>query len=233
MVYNCLKKLQSTLYPPRCLLCLAPGDSARELGDECRTELPWLSHTCPGCALPLPADSAPTHCAECQETPPQLDHCMALFAYRPPVDRWIQAMKFHQDLATARLLGELLAETVQPATAASSVSILPVPLHRRRLAQRGYNQAREIARPLLDRGIPLAEGKFRRNKATRAQSDLPAKLRQANISGAFRVAGPIEGKCILLVDDVMTTGATLNELARALKNAGAARVEARVIARTL
>ena len=233
MVYNCLKSLRSILYPSRCRLCLAPGLPARELCDDCCAELPWLSHTCPGCALPLPADSKPEHCAECQKRPPHLDHCAALFAYQRPVDHWIQAMKFHQDLTAARLLGELLAEAVPPDTAALPVRILPVPLHRRRLAQRGYNQAREIARPLLDRGMLLAKGKFRRDRATHAQSDLPARQRQANIRGAFSVAGQLEGRHILLIDDVMTTGATLNELARVLKHAGAARVEARVIARTL
>ncbi|HHJ16564.1 MAG TPA: ComF family protein [Gammaproteobacteria bacterium] len=233
MVYNCLKKLRSILYPSRCRLCLAPGRSARELCDDCHAELPWLNHTCPGCALPLPADSAPGHCAQCQKRPPQLDHCAAVFAYRPPVDHWIQAMKFNQDLTAARLLGELLAETATPDATAMPVSILPVPLHRRRLAQRGYNQAREISRPLLERGMALAEGRFVRRRATRAQSDLPARLRRTNIRGAFSVAGQLEGRCILLIDDVMTTGATLNELARVLKRAGAARVEARVIARTL
>ncbi|GMQ86973.1 MAG: ComF family protein [Gammaproteobacteria bacterium] len=233
MVYNCLQKLRSMLYPPHCRLCLAPSQSPRDLCDDCRDELPWLQHTCPGCALPLPAESTISHCPECQKRPPQLDRCEALFAYRRPVDHWIQQMKFHRDLTAARLLGDLLAETFPPDTIAMPVNILPVPLHRRRLAQRGYNQSLEIARPLLDRGVPLAKGTFRRHKATRAQSDLPARLRHANIRGAFSVAGPLEGQCILLIDDVLTTGATLNELARTLKHAGAVRVEARVIARTL
>lgn len=230
MVYNWLNKLQQELFPTTCRLCLAPGLPGLELCSDCRSELPWLQHACPGCALPLPLQSGPTHCPACLKAPPALDHCQALFRYRPPVDRWIQDLKFHQDLGAARLLGRLLAETMPEPEPA--LRVLPVPLHRRRLRQRGYNQALEIARPLLKNGLRLETDCCRRHRASAAQSGLPSAKRRANVRGVFSVTRPLAGSRLLLVDDVMTTGATLNELARTLKNAGAEWVEAWVVART-
>jgi ComF family protein len=156
-----------------------------------------------------------------------------LFSYNSPVDGWIQGLKFDQDLAVAALLGRLLVETLPSFHNGCSATVLPVPLHRNRLRERGYNQALEIARPLVRKGYRLDPRCCRRHKATTAQSKLPAASRKGNLRDAFAVTRPVEGESFLLVDDVITTGATLNELARTLKKAGAARVEARVIARTL
>jgi len=163
---------------------------------------------------------------------PSVDACTALFNYRPPVDRWIQGLKFAQDLATARLLGELLAGKSASDSGERTAIVVPVPLHRKRLAERGYNQALEIARSLSANGYRLDPGCCQRHKPTSAQSDLPASARKGNVHNAFSVSRRLEGRRVLLIDDVMTTGATLNELARTLKKAGAERVEARVIART-
>lgn len=232
MVYNWLNKLRSRLFPAQCRLCLAPGCGDLELCPACHADLPWLTHACRRCALALPAQGNSRLCPACLSHPPPLDRCQALFSYQPPVDQWIHALKFNRDLATARLLGQLLA--AQPlAGIPAAASVLPVPLHPGRLRQRGYNQALEIARPLLRHGWPLNRCDCRRTKPTQAQSGLPAGDRQRNIRGAFSVRSNLEGQTILLVDDVMTTGATLNELARALKDAGAREVVAWVIARAL
>jgi ComF family protein len=148
------------------------------------------------------------------------------------VDHWIQSAKFNQDLAMARLLGQLLASASTPADSDQCPTLLPVPLHPRRLAQRGYNQALELSRPLLAQGYRLAPRNCRRRRHTSPQADLPAPARQQNVRGIFQVTGNLHGQRILLVDDVMTTGATLNELAATLKAAGAASVTAWVVART-
>ena len=161
-----------------------------------------------------------------------LDRCRALFEYRTPVDRWILDMKFHQDLVAARLFGALLSEALPPCEDGGP-SILPVPLHRKRLSERGYNQALEIARPLRKQGYPLELDCCYRERYTAAQSGLPATNRRANLRGAFAADWALHGRSFILVDDVITTGATLNELARTLKRAGAERVEALVIARTV
>jgi len=225
-----LTQLRDKLFPAQCRLCLAPGHDNRSLCQACQADLPWLTQGCQYCALPVQADNPV--CPACLSAPPALDRCHALFSYQPPVDRWIHALKFKRDLGTAHLLGQLLA--LQGFTREqSAASLLPVPLHRGRLRQRGYNQSLEIARPLLHQGRRLSHCNCRRRKHTTAQSDLPAGQRQQNIHGAFEVRSHLEGQSIVLIDDVMTTGATLNELARTLKAAGAVRVEAWVIARTL
>ncbi|MFQ5642891.1 MAG: ComF family protein [Thiogranum sp.] len=233
MVYNWTEILRLSLFPPVCRLCLAPTGRNGALCTACREELPWLTRACTGCAMPLPAETQATRCPRCQKTPPPLDRCQALFGYMAPVDQWIQQMKFRQDLAAAHLLGELLAQQAPVYDRNRPVNLLPVPLHPGRLRARGYNQSLEIARPLARRGYPLTPAVCRKHRATAAQSDLPARQRRRNVRGAFSVTGPVQGQHFLLLDDVLTTGATLNELARTLKNAGAKRVEARVIARTV
>lgn len=231
MVYKWLQIAQSMLLPTTCRLCRAPGMQGVELCINCRSDLPWIAHACTGCAAPLPS-TAVTYCAKCQKKRSALNRCRALFTYSNPVDTWIQDMKFRQDLAAARLLGRLLTESLEPDNS-DATSILPVPLHRKRLAERGYNQALEIARPLRKLGYWLELNCCYRSRDTTAQSVLPASRRRQNLRGAFSVKQALDGRNFILIDDVFTTGATLNELARALKHAGANRVEALVIARTV
>ena len=231
MVYKWINSARQLLYPGRCHLCLAPVPGELPLCEGCRDDLPWLESACPRCALPLAPGSPEGCCAACLAQPPALDGCHALFAYQAPVDRWIHALKFRDDLATGRLLGLLLAGRLpQPAAGAR---LLPVPLHPRRLRERGYNQAAEIIRPLLQRCWLSSRCGCYRKRHTDAQSALPAHHRRDNLQGAFAVRRRPHGEHILLIDDVMTTGSTLNELAGTLKAAGAERVDAWVIARTL
>lgn len=234
MVYTWTNTLHNILFPPRCRLCRAPGVASLELCAACRAELPWLTRRCTRCALPLPPDSGISLCNHCINTPPPLDRCDALFGYRAPVDRWIRDLKFARDLAAARLLGGLLAARIPQdrRVAPAPLVLVPVPLHRRRLSQRGYNQALEIARALCETGYQLDAGCCRRRRTTSPQSELPASARRGNVRNAFSVSRLPAGGRVLLIDDVMTTGATLNELARTFKRAGAERVEAWVIART-
>ena len=232
MVYTWTKKLHKRLFPPRCRLCRAPGVANLELCAACRAELPWLTHRCARCALPLRRESGISLCNHCINAPPPLDACDALFDYRGPVDGWIRDLKFAQDLAAARLLGGLLAGRIAEDRRGPPATLVPVPLHRKRLAQRGYNQALEIARALCEQGYRLDVGCCRRRRTTSPQSDLPASERRGNVRNAFSVSRLPAGGRLVLIDDVMTTGATLHELARSFKRAGAERVEAWVIART-
>jgi len=231
MVYKCIDYIPQFLFPPHCRLCLGPATGRLSLCAGCREELPWLTVTCNRCALPLAADAAHETCPACWSNPPQLDSCNALFAYQPPVDRWIHALKFDRDLAIARLLGLLLAERLAPSI--GPARLLAVPLHPRRLRQRGFNQAAEIIRPLLQCGWQSSRCRCYRKRHTEAQSVLHASRRRGNLRNAFAVRRHLQGDHILLIDDVMTTGTTLNELAGTLKAAGAERVDAWVIARAL
>ncbi len=233
MVYNWLDNTRNKLFPAQCRLCLAPGAQNQDLCEGCFAELPWLDNTCRTCAIPLNGAFS-DQCASCLRTPPSLDACHALFAYQPPVDEWIQALKFQNDLAIARLLGNMLSAHMTARAITDTVSVLPVPLHKRRLAQRGYNQARELAHPLLKKaGYQVAPCDCRRLRHTEPQSTLDRKHRSRNLQGIFNVTTSLQNQRLLLVDDVMTTGATLNELATELKRVGASYVEAIVVARTL
>jgi ComF family protein len=233
MVYNWLDNTRNRLFPAQCCLCLGPGARDQDLCGGCLAELPWLDNTCKTCAIPLNGESS-DQCANCLGTPPSLDACHALFAYRPPVDDWIHALKFRHDLAVARLLGNMLSKHMTTRLVTDGFGILPVPLHKRRLAQRGYNQAKELARELLKKpGYKPARCDCQRVRHTEPQSTLDRKHRSRNLRGIFKVTTSLKNQRLLLVDDVMTTGATLNELAAELKRVGASYVEAIVVARTI
>ena len=154
---------------------------------------------------------------------------MAGLAYAFPADTLVHALKFRGELALASLLGEILSARISGSDRVDLV--LPVPLSSQRLRSRGYNQSAEIARRLEVRA-PLELFLCQRSRDTAAQSDLPWSERRRNVRGAFRCARPIAGGTVAVVDDVMTTGATLDEIARVLKQAGAARVVNWVAART-
>lgn len=223
-----LGRLGRVLLAPRCQVCREPGAHGRDLCAACAAQLPWLGHACLRCALPLPA---PGTCGECLRHPPPLDRVHAAFLYGFPLDRLLPRFKFHDDLAAGRLLSLLMLDRLQalPRPAA----LVPVPLHRQRLRSRGYDQALELARPLARvLVVPLLARALVRERATRAQSELDAGRRMANVQGAFRVgAGARLPAHVVLVDDVMTTGATLHAAARCLRQAGVQRVDAWVCAR--
>jgi ComF family protein len=222
MVYSCLKKLQSLVYPPTCLLCGADGHRGLDLCAGCLADLPRIQRGCPRCGLPLP-DRAPV-CGECQRRPPPFDACHAPLIYAPPVDELIGRFKFHGDLTAGRLLGELLAEALHTAPDPPG-AIVPVPLHPRRLRERGYNQALELARVVARRlHIPLAADACRRVLATRHQADLDRGERRRNVRGAFGAGPRRPPDRVAVIDDVITTGSTVGEVARVLRRAGARQV---------
>jgi ComF family protein len=229
MLGRAARALGRRLFGGTCFLCLgAAGDAL--LCEACSADLPRLdSGCCPRCALPSPAGAA---CGRCLAQPPPFDATHAALAYAFPADALVQALKFRGELALAPLLAQALCERLAPAEPLDG--LLPVPISRRRLRQRGYNQCLEIARHVARAtGVALAPQLCDRVRDTPAQTDLPWAARAANVRGAFRAAGALDGARIAVLDDVMTTGATLAEIAATLKRAGAARVVNWVVARTL
>ncbi len=221
------QRLVWALMPPRCLLCGEPGSGRLDLCGACRAGLPWARAGCPRCALPLPPGGQ--DCGLClADAPRQVSTRAALF-YRAPVDRLLLRFKFHGDLAAGAVLAALMADAM--ASAERPQALVPVPLHRARLRQRGYDQALELARPLAAAlGLPLHSDLLRRVRATAPQSELGAEERQGNVQGAFAAAAtPLAH--VALVDDVMTTGATAQAAALALQRAGVARVDVWVCTR--
>jgi predicted amidophosphoribosyltransferase len=234
------------LSPRRCALCGAPLAPAAFPGfcTGCLFALPGAAAPrCPVCALPAP-DGRP--CAGCVADPPPFEATLAAADYAPPLDRVVTAMKFGRQIALARPLGELLATRWLGGTAADCRApaaldcLVPVPLGPSRLARRGFNQALEMARACASAlaarrrptGAPPVRLVLRRLRDTPAQAGLDLAERGRNLHGCFACPVPLDGLTVGLVDDVMTSGNTLAEAARALKRAGAASVVNLVAART-
>lgn len=229
-----MRGLQTGLFPPTCLLCGAPGAAGLDLCSGCRADLPYNHPACNRCANPLPNISglSPT-CGDCLRVPPAFESLFAPLLYRPPVDFLIKELKFHHRLAAARLLGELWAEALAQRPDPLPECLIPVPLHASRLRERGFNQALELAHPLCRRlDLPLAAHGVRRVRPTAPQSELAAPDRQANVHGAFVVRSDIQAHHVAILDDVVTTGSTVAELARLLKAKGVEKIEVWACART-
>ncbi len=217
----------SILLPQDCLLC-GSGPAASLLCAECARELPRLPDAlCPVCAEASPGAMT---CGACLKSPPHFDATLAAFRYAFPVDKLVQALKYQRRLATADFLASAMLAAGEP----PGDIVVPLPLSARRLGERGFNQAVELARPLARaRGLPLELDGCVRNRDTVPQASLPWKERRGNIRHAFECAIDFAGQSVIVVDDVMTTGATLDEFARTLKAHGAVRVTNWVAARTL
>ena len=219
------------LLPQRCALCHAPAHRSA-LCEPCRLALPALPPGCPVCAQPAGGDAA---CGECLRKPPRFAATVAAHAYAFPLDRLIQALKYEHRLELALPLGDALADAVRRApTALEAVeAIVPLPLSRTRQRERGFNQAIEIGRIVARRtNLPLAPLLSRTAHAP-PQASLPWRERRRNVHRAFACNHDLAGRHVAVLDDVMTTGATLDAAAAALIAAGAARVDAWVVARTL
>jgi len=227
MLANLGRRIGRILFSGSCFLCR--GEAAGILCTECDADLPRLKGAlCPRCALASPRGAL---CGRCLTQAPQYDATVAALAYEFPADVLVQALKFRGELALAPYLGDLLSKCISGKTADC---IVPVPLSAGRLRERGYNQALEIARGVADAtGARLAPELCERSRETPAQAELPLAERAKNVRGAFHCPRLVAGAKVAVLDDVMTTGATLDEIAATLKRAGAARVENWVVARTL
>lgn len=219
------------LLPPVCLIC---GQRARDGLDccaGCEADLPVIGSQCSRCGLALPTPAR--RCGRCIRRPPAFDGTWPGFDYSGPVEQLIHRFKFHRDLAAGRALAGLTARRLAAIGAHRPQALVPVPLHWRRHFWRGFNQSRMLADDLSRQlgAIPVAPLLSRR-RPTPAQSGLPAASRGANVRGAFRARRPgCSLHHVALIDDVMTTGTTLDACARALKKVGIERVDVWVVAR--
>lgn len=236
----------AALFPATCLLCgeTCPARLQRDrlsgtrldLCQACAADLPWTASACRRCALPLEQEQA--MCGRCLKRPPHFQASYCALNYQVPVDGLITGFKFHHQLNSGRLLAHLLAMGIstlagEDSREAEDVTLVPVPLHYRRAWRRGFNQSAMLAADLGRLlGLPLWPG-LRRQRATRRQSELPAGRRSGNVRGAFTLArsAPPPPACVALVDDVMTTGNTLNECARVLRQGGVREVRVWCVAR--
>ncbi|MDP1957611.1 MAG: ComF family protein [Rhodocyclaceae bacterium] len=251
-----LNRWLTPLLPQACLLC-GQDAGAPAVCAACQTDLPLLPlPCCPICATPL--GHAATACGACLAKPPAFDATLATWQYAFPADRLVLMLKFNRRLASADFLAAGMLASTQPAGAlkkhagpsqvllgplggerraaafAGGAIIVPVPLSAERLRMRGFNQSVEIARPLARAlHLPLDVTSLVRTQDTAPQSTLPWRARQSNVRHAFACRADFSGKAVIVVDDVMTTGATLDAVARTLKDHGATYVVNWVAARAV
>ena len=207
-----------------CFLCAGHNQTRKAICPGCLNDLAFNTEACPACAKPSTASKI---CADCLNQPwISIDNTWALFQYRYPVNQIIQHLKFKQGIDVANFLGSMLAELFISTGTILPDSVIPVPLHSSRLISRGYNQSVELSRSLSKQlGVDLDTVTCKRVRATLPQTDLPVKKRKQNVRNAFSVSEKISYSHVLLVDDVITTGSTINELARTLRHAGVKKID--------
>ena len=227
-----IHNLVNVIYPARCLVCDGDGNNNRDICDSCEQSLPWIKKACFQCALPLADDASENVlCGRCLKKKPYFDDSRSIFSFEKGIIGLIHKLKFHDKLAISRLLGYWLANTVVTKMEKPDC-LLPVPLHNKRMKQRGFNQSIEISRALKKAWeIPLEMDMVRRVRETQSQTGLDVKQRKKNMKGAFEVLGVINYQHVAIVDDVVTTGSTVNELARILKRNGVKKVSIYSVAR--
>jgi len=221
-----LSALAQQLAPESCPRC---GQMSQHgFCQDCKTEFRRVLSPCPRCGLPGPCRNCPAAAASWQ-----VDSVMVPFIYGPPLSGFVQALKYARQRHLGLDLGRLLAAELE-SRGASCGAIVPVPLHPRRLRERRYNQADEIARPIARcLQVPLLPALVTRPQATEPQAGLNRRQRWRSVRKAFSVARQIEATHIAIVDDVVTTGATINAIAGQLKLAGAASISAWAVARAV
>lgn len=228
VVGACVSLLRRAL-PQACTLCAAPSGDAL-LCTACRDGMPHVGTACPRCALPSHAGAT---CPSCLVTPPPWATTTVAWRYAFPADRLLQSFKYAARLELAGPLALALVDAVLAGGHPLPDRVVAVPLSRVRQRERGFNHAQEIARNAAAlTGVPLATG-LHRIRDSAPQASLARGARTRNVRGAFECTARLDGLTVAIVDDVMTTGATLGAAANALRDAGARRVDAWVVARTL
>ena len=254
MVYNWLKFDRRSLDSKRCLLCLGPvqispiqsraafskpRQKLHSICSACENDLPLNRFHCVICAAPFPPpqtdeiSDTSLVCGACQKSPPTFHSSIIPYLYALPLKQLITALKFHGNLSYVPLLAQLFINSLTHRQHNLPDCIIPVPLHKHRLRERGFNQALELAKIIAKHfNIHLDYSFCQRCKSTPFQSGLNEKERKKNLRNAFEVSKDHQYKHVAIFDDVVTTGTTANELAGKLKQSGVEIIEVWAIART-
>jgi len=226
-------------FPPRCLFCgsnLPPGERLL-LCTCCISKVSFLDgDCCQRCGRPYRLNSGNHLCGPCLRGDTQFDAARSIVAYEGPIRDAVHAFKYGRQTACVTTFGILFRQVFADRFLFEADLIVPVPLHKGRLRQRGFNQATMLAQAFFqeEKGR-ISPSVIQRQRATAPQTSLSGRQRRVNLRGAFEVKRPslVRGKTLVLVDDIFTTGSTLNECARVLKKAGAGRVVALTLARVM
>lgn len=221
--------LIQAILPPSCVICRQATQTSEQLCQACHAELKYNRTACAQCGIPLQGASD-LICGHCQIQPPAFTLSHAPFHYQGHIRELIIGLKFNEKLLNASILARLFEKFTKISELPDI--LIPVPLHPQRLRERGYNQARQLAEELgRHYNVPIDDQSCQRVLHTERQSDLPLAKKQGNVKGAFRCHTPYDNRHIAIVDDVMTSGHTANELAKMLKRQGTRQVDVWVMAR--
>ena len=225
-----LNNILYTLLPGTCLLCDAKTFRMLDLCVDCETVLPWPENVCSICSYPLPIGEI--ICGKCVVIRPAYSRCHAAFIYQYPIDKLILNFKNHHDLLTGCLLTNLLANSL-PSDHVLPDLLIPMPLHNRAQKARGFNQSAEISRVLSRKwNIAVNHNRCSRTVDTAEQKSLTAIDRAKNVKGVFSITERFNGEHVGIVDDVVTTGASVTELTKLFMANGAGSVNVYCLART-
>lgn len=220
-------RLLNTILPARCLICQQPAQDELSLCIPCHEKLPYNDCACVSCAQALPHGGMT--CGRCQQYRPYYNQVISVLRYKGEVRQLILDLKFQGKLRNARLLAKLFHAQLQGRRAEVMV---PVPLHPKRIKTRGYNQSLELAKELSKlTGIPVNSQSTRRNRHTERQASLSLKDKKGNVKNAFEVIDRFSERHVAIVDDVMTSGHTVNEFARILRRSGIDKVDVWAVSR--
>lgn len=229
-----LSRIADFLYPNVCLRCEQVGENGLNLCAQCYAELVWNSSSCDRCALPLPGGKSSV-CGACSNKELYFDYAFAPFIYKDFIQEVIPQFKFNQKFNYGSLLASLFCQSIEKTNLDLPDILLPVPLHKKRIKSRGFNQSLELARMIGKKlNIEVHRNSVKRIRDTHAQMKLPAKKRENNMKNAFVLdikKQNLKNKHVAIVDDVMTTGNTVNEVAKCVRSASAARVDVWCMAR--
>lgn len=233
MVYKWLINSLSRLLCHHCFLCgeSLVNERSGQLCRRCQQDLPYFQRVCEQCGRELATtpESSLSRCGSCLSRPPLFDRVISAYVYASPVKQLVTQFKYQRQLAIGVILADsILARIQETGTSVNQPveAILPVPLHPSRLRQRGFNQALELARPIASKlDLPLLISSVHRHRNTPEQSSLTGKERRQNLKNAFSMEKQIPYKSLAIVDDVMTTGSTVEELCRLLKKNGVEYIE--------
>ena len=230
-----IQRMLAWLLPRACLLCKKTLHETHFICPPCENRLPFIRQACLRCSVPL--YTAENHlCGACLQQAPPYDHVFALFDYAPPIKQWIHRLKFYEGFCEARALSAYMLEMITTRWYPEGQLphlLIPMPLNPARMRSRGFNQAIELARPLARRlHLPLETRHVKRTVNTLAQHSLLPKERRHNVKNAFLVTRNLQGLHIAIIDDVVTTGATVSSLCLACQQQGAQRIDIWCVART-
>lgn len=232
MVYNCINYIHRLFHPYICTLCGADSGLHMDLCQACLSDIHADHPLCNRCALPLALEDTHASCGKCLSHPPPFTATYSAFVYSNPVSQLIANLKFNNKIQLARTLAAAWLHQFEQHSMKRPQAIIPVPLHKTRQRQRGYNQTLEITKIIAKQlKLPVLSSQVIRTRATIAQTELSASRRRQNIKGAFEVCAAISYQHVAIFDDVVTTGSTAREMAYVLQKAGVEQIDVWCIAR--